>query len=245
MIANEDRKTTGKQRLIILAIAAFMLFSTFALYAGIVLSYSNNDKKEEQQNNQMARFQELYTEYQNKVTALGDELSGKHFNSLKPYLAQAKAFNKASIATLATKDLKKGDGREIKYKHDGDNISEYDVDYAAYYIGWLSDETIFDSSFNSTKEPTKLNIPLYGSTQMIQGWLEGIEGMRIGGVREIEIPSILGYGDKEQSGGEVTIPANSPLKFIVMLIEKPAEIEKPEELVKIAEELGATNLLQY
>jgi hypothetical protein len=76
---------------------------------------------------------------------------------------------------------------------------------------------------------------------MIQGWLEGIEGMHIGGIREIEIPSILGYGDQEQND----IPANSPLKFIVMLIEKPAEIEKPEELVKIAEELGATNLLQY
>ena len=68
---------------------------------------------------------------------------------------------------------------------------------------------------------------------MIQGWLDGIVGMKIGGVREITIPSVLAYGDQEQG----KIPANSPLKFVVMLIEKPEEIEISEELESLYGEL--------
>ena len=86
--------------------------------------------------------------------------------------------------------------------------------------------------------------PLEGSENMIEGWLEGIshyeedgthywDGMRIGGIREITIPAALAYGDKEQG----TIPANSPLKFVIMLIEKPEEIEVPAELEELYSEL--------
>ena len=246
MIANEDRKTTGKQRLIIMAIAIFMLFSTFALYIGIVLSYSNSEKQTQLTEQKSSRFSELYGEYNDKVDALADELSGKYFNTFKPYLSSAKAFNAASANTLETKDLVVGSGREIKYEHDDNgNITKYDLDYAAYFIGWLSDEQIFDSSYNSTTEPTALKIPLLGSVQMIQGWIEGIEGMHIGGVREITVPSILGYGDQERKGSTVTIPANSPLKFIEKLIEKPAAVEKSDELIQLADELGYTQYIEY
>ena len=47
MIVNDERKTTPKQRIIITLIAIFMLGSTFALYAGIVLSFKNKEVQEE------------------------------------------------------------------------------------------------------------------------------------------------------------------------------------------------------
>ena len=134
-----------------------------------------------------------------------------------------------------------GEGREITYEYADEKkeeISSLDTNYAAYYIGWLSDETIFDSSYNSKDDPTALNDPLIGSSNMIQGWIEGIEGMHIGGAREITIPSVLGYGDKEQND----IPANSPLKFIVMLVEKPEALEVSDELETLYSEFMGGSL---
>lgn len=236
MIQNEEQKTSVKMRIIIIAIAVFMLGSTFALYAGIVLNYnspnSTSGKAEKQ-----ARFEELYSEYQDKVEAQGAELSKVYYDSFLPYKSRVRSYNAASVIELKVEDLVVGSGREL--------TSVDDIDYAAYYIGWLSDETVFDSSFDNYANPSALKSPLVGTSSMIQGWLEGIarttnddgslmwEGMRIGGVREITIPAALAYGSTEQGA----IPANSPLKFVVYLIDKPAEIEVPEELEKLYTEL--------
>ena len=233
MIVNEDRRTSPKQRIIIALIAVFMLASTFALYVGIVLNFENNGNGATSGANDINRFSELYNDYQNRKAERGKELSAKYFDQFKDYRKEVKAFNAAAATTLETRDIVVGEGREITYEYADEKkeeISTFDTNYAAYYIGWLSDETIFDSSYNSKDDPTALNDPLMGSTGMIQGWLEGIEGMRLGGVREITIPAVLGYGDKDQ--GE--IPANSPLKFIVMLIEKPEPLEVSDELEQLA-----------
>lgn len=235
MIVNEERKTSVKQRIIIALIAAFMLFSTAALYVGIVLSYNNQETAQTESSKKQARFNELYDEYQAKVDARGDELSKKYFETFKKYKSNVKAFNASDANdTLDAKDLVVGKGRELKYETDNDgNYTKMDTDYAAYYIGWLADETVFDSSFDDATTPTKLKSPLNGSENMIQGWLEGLEGMRIGGIRELTIPSVMGYGSNEQG----SIPANSPLKFIVMLIEKPEPIEVSDELENLGQEL--------
>lgn len=234
MIVNEERRTTPKQRIVITLIAIFLLGSTFALYAGIVLSFKNQETQtaltEEKQN----RFSELYAEFQARQDEQAQELSGKYFETFKTYRQNVKAYNAASVNTLQIRDLVEGTGRQISSTVDADgNATAYDTNYAAYYIGWLSDETIFDSSFNSNDEPTALKSPLRGSEGMIQGWLEGIEGMKIGGIREITIPSVMGYGSTEQG----SIPADSPLKFIIMLIEKPAALEVSDELENLGQEL--------
>ena len=239
MIVNEDRRTSPKQRIIIIAIAIFMLFSTFALYVGIVLNYQNGNNQSSNTNDRLNKFSTLYNEYQNRKSDRAKELSSRYFEQFKGYRSEVKAFNAAAANTLETRDLVVGEGREIKYEYeDEETVSSFDTNYAAYYIGWLSDETIFDSSFNSKDDPTALSSPLIGSTSMIQGWLEGIEGMRIGGVREITIPSVLGYGDQAQND----IPANSPLKFIVMLIEKPEPLEISDELENLYNEFMGTSL---
>ena len=74
------------------------------------------------------------------------------------------------------------------------------------------------------------------TTSVIEGWKEGIKGMRIGGVRLLTIPSDKAYaeaGSKDASGNENIAP-NMPLKFIVMAIPTPAEIPQPDmsEVIK-------------
>lgn len=222
MIKNDDLRTSPKQRLIIIIIAAFMLISTFALYAGLVLNYgSNNSNQGNLTSEEQARYDKLMAEYNEKATKQTEELSKKYFDTFKTYKDQVKAFNKASIDNLKTEDLKKGSGKEV--------TSKDFTDYAAYYIGWLSDETVFDSSFDNYSNPSSLKSPLAGATGLIEGWKRGIEGMKIGGVRVVSIPSALGYGSEDQG----TIPANSPLKFVIMLIDKPEEIEMSEELINL------------
>ena len=234
MIVNEERRTTPKQRIVIMLIAIFLLGSTFALYAGIVLSFKNQETQNAISEEKQTRFSELYAEFQSRQDEQAKELSGKYFDTFKQYRQNVKAFNAADVNTLQTRDIVTGTGREISSTADSEgNVTAYDTDYAAYYIGWLSDETIFDSSYDSNDSPASLKSPLRGSSQMIQGWLEGIEGMKIGGIREITIPSVLGYGSTDQGN----IPANSPLKFIIMLIEKPAALDVSDELEQLGQEI--------
>jgi peptidylprolyl isomerase len=65
----------------------------------------------------------------------------------------------------------------------------------------------FDSSW---KRGTTASFPLSG---VIQGWQQGIPGMKVGGRRELIIPASLAYKNQAQSG----IPANSALVFVIDL----------------------------
>ena len=227
MIQNEETRTSGRQRILIICIAIFMLASTFALYASIVIGANNSKSDTAAQEEKQNRFNELYSQYLDLKNKQAEELSKQYFDTFVAYKSRVKSFNAKDVTEIVTKDLKKGSGKKVE--------SEEFVNYAAYYIGWLSDETIFDSSFDDPSNPTSLISPLEGSTNMIEGWIEGIQGMYLGGIREITIPAALAYGETEQNG----IPANSPLKFVVMLIEKPAEIEfeHEDELNQLLEEL--------
>ena len=67
---------------------------------------------------------------------------------------------------------------------------------------------------------------------LIEGWTQGMKGMKIGGIRKITIPGELAYGDSmEICGGK-----NKPLKFIVMAVEKT------DELAKMSEELEEASM---
>jgi peptidylprolyl isomerase len=80
------------------------------------------------------------------------------------------------------------------------------------YTGWLEDGTKFDSSLDPN-HPFTFRI---GIDEVIQGWHEGITGMKAGGRRRLVVPPDLGYG-KQGAGGGV-IPGNAILVFEVELL---------------------------
>ena len=80
-----------------------------------------------------------------------------------------------------------------------------------HYTGWFTNGKKFDSSVGGAPfEVTPL-----GNAPVIQGWNEGIVGMKVGGKRQLRIPPALAYGAKGYPG---VIPPNSTLIFDVQLL---------------------------
>ena len=80
-----------------------------------------------------------------------------------------------------------------------------------HYTGKLEDGTVFDSSYDRG-QPFSFQI---GLRQVIEGWEQGLLGMKVGGKRTIFIPSELGYGE---GGAGDLIPPNANLIFDVELM---------------------------
>jgi peptidylprolyl isomerase len=103
---------------------------------------------------------------------------------------------------LESKDLIVGTGAEAKA---GDTVS-------VNYVGVLfKGGKEFDASWKR-KEPFSFTL---GKGQVIPGWDQGVAGMKIGGRRELVIPSALAYG---ANGSGSTIPPNAPLVFVIDLL---------------------------
>jgi peptidylprolyl isomerase len=87
------------------------------------------------------------------------------------------------------------------------------VDITVHYVGvaW-STGAQFDASWDR-QEPFQFT---FGVGQVIQGWDEGVRGMRIGGRRRITIPPHLGYGARGAGG---VIKGGETLVFVVDLLD--------------------------
>ncbi|MBK8019123.1 MAG: FKBP-type peptidyl-prolyl cis-trans isomerase [Betaproteobacteria bacterium] len=110
----------------------------------------------------------------------------------------------AAITTstgLIIEDITEGDGPAAEA---GQHVT-------VHYTGWLTNGSKFDSS-KDRNEP--FDFPL-GHRHVISGWDEGVQGMKVGGVRKLTIPPELGYGARGAGG---VIPPNATLVFEVELL---------------------------
>lgn len=108
-----------------------------------------------------------------------------------------------SVSELEIIDIDTGTGEEVR---PGAKIT-------AHYTGALvKNGVIFQSSHDFGKAIT------FGLDQVIQGWTQGVPGMRVGGTRRLVIPAAMAYGT---SSPAPNIPANSDLVFDIDLMEIP------------------------
>jgi peptidylprolyl isomerase len=104
---------------------------------------------------------------------------------------------------FAYKDIVEGTGATAK---SGDKVT-------VQYVGVGSEtEKEFDSSW-SRNEPFSFTL---GAGEVIKGWDQGVEGMKVGGRRELVIPGSLAYG---AAGSPPKIGPNETLIFVIDLLE--------------------------
>lgn len=107
------------------------------------------------------------------------------------------------LTDLIIEDLTPGSGTVVK--KGGALIT-------AHYRGYLADGTEFDSSYrHGAPFETVLS-----KNRVIQGWVQGLQGMQVGGTRKLQVPAALAYGDRQIG---TLIPPNSDLTFVIELLE--------------------------
>jgi hypothetical protein len=85
------------------------------------------------------------------------------------------------------------------------------------YTGYLLNGTVFDSTAANGGKPLTAVLSTQGSggvTGLIEGMVNGIQGMQVGGTRRIQIPADQGYG----AAGNGSVPPNAELVFEVNLV---------------------------
>lgn len=104
--------------------------------------------------------------------------------------------------SLKVEELREGTGAEARA---GDMVT-------VHYVGTLTDGSKFDSSRDRHKG---FSFRL-GAGEVIKGWDQGVDGMKVGSMRKLTIPPELAYG---AHGYPPSIPPHSTLVFEVELLE--------------------------
>jgi FKBP-type peptidyl-prolyl cis-trans isomerase FkpA len=115
----------------------------------------------------------------------------------------------AGVAELQVKDLVPGDGVEAV---PGSRVT-------VHYTGWLYDPAQPEAKgrkFDSSRDAGQPFSFKLGARQVIAGWDQGVQGMKVGGQRELVIPAALAYGERGAGG---VIPPGATLVFDVQLLD--------------------------
>lgn len=180
----------NSQRIFILVIVGVFLLSTIAFTGVIVYSIVGGDDNA-QQISEFDEAQEAF-EQADEFPDDQDSLEGTQLEGFEPLSGR--------VSELEIIDISEGDGAEVQ---PGATV-------VAHYTGAIARTgVIFQSSFD-TGQP----IP-FGLDQVIQGWTEGVPGMKEGGERRLIIPAEKAYGE---AGSPPNIGPDEDLVFDIVLV---------------------------
>lgn len=154
------------------------------------------------------------------TTNTGVTISGGASGSSSDVNANASSSDAAKLidpTTFAQYDKYK-DAQSASYidlqKGTGDTVSEGKT-AVVVYRGWLTNGTLFDESKTGSDGKLQAFSFVLGQHQVITGWEQAVNGMKVGGVRLLIVPPAAGYG----ATGQGPIPGNSVLVFQVQLVQ--------------------------
>jgi len=130
-------------------------------------------------------------------------------NAEKAEKTESPSMGQSNITELVKQDDVAGTGNEAVA---GRQVS-------VHYTGWLYDQARPDhkgQKFDSSRDRNEPFAFRLGGGQVIQGWDQGVAGMKVGGKRTLTIPPQLGYGAQGAGG---VIPPNATLLFEVELLD--------------------------
>ena len=149
-----------------------------------------------------------YTNVIKSILAFSIILFNVDLASAELQISQKEIKLEKNITSLIIKDTVLGNGRQ----------AEKGLAVTVHYTGWLYDPNQkdgkgkkFDSSLDRN-DPFVFNL---GGGQVIRGWDDGVDGMKIHGKRTLIIPPDMGYGYRGAGG---VIPPNATLIFDVELL---------------------------
>lgn len=187
-----------RERIIVFFLVGVMLFSAVATGLLLVLNTGNNNQDDE-----LAEITEQLEAQANEgeqpeVCQATEEALSNSGNPVGPWPYETSKTNE-----LVVEDLREGNGAEAKLN---DCITVH------YRLATIDGTPVDGNDTFSEGQPIAFDLVEGG---LIQGWTEGIPGMKIGGVRRLTVPADKAYGDQERPG----IPAGSTLVFEVELVE--------------------------
>lgn len=149
-----------------------------------------------------------YTNVIKSILAFSIILFNVNLAAAELQISQKEMKLEKNITSLIIKDTVIGNGRQ----------AEKGLAVTVHYTGWLYDPNQkdgkgkkFDSSLDRN-DPFVFNL---GGGQVIRGWDDGVDGMKIHGKRTLIIPPDMGYGSRGAGG---VIPPNATLIFDVELL---------------------------
>jgi len=156
-----------------------------------------------------------------EIVRVGDE--AKNWNAIEAFItfkgarnkrdAAMKADAEAAMEKLAAGFEKTESGLRYQFIQRGEGKkAESGKTVSVHYEGSLENGKVFDSSY-PRKKPIEFRL---GQGQVIEGWDEGIELLRVGDKARFVIPAHLGYGSRGAGGA---IPPNATLIFDVELMD--------------------------
>jgi hypothetical protein len=184
-------KTSLRDRSFALIMAGLFLFTALATSVVVILSVisSNNSNKA------VISKSKSSTICKGAIVDTTGKLAGTCLSGFTPV-------SSSSVTSLKMTDLKIGTG----------TVATASSTVSVLYTGAVADTgIIFQSSLDTSPQPVT-----FGLNQVIQGWTDGIPGMKVGGERQLLIPAAEAYGANPPSGSG--IPANSALVFNVTLL---------------------------